>query len=291
MISNLYIMKRTYILVFCLLIATAFKASAQDYILLPENFILHKGDNLSLHMISVNQFVKQDELNYEASKTAKFNIYVGSKRADLASLTKENAVPVVTFKVENDGLNLISMVRKSVTDDIERDDFLKILDDEGMTKESEKAKNGSKDSFREKYTWYLKSLVEVDKNSGNNFDKPLNDEYEIILKDNPYKGNYGDDIIAQVRLRGKELANVIVILYIKAANGNIFAQKLSTDKAGQIYFKLNREGIYLLRSLYMEPSKDKNADFETWMASYTFAFSSSNQMPNTYKEFGFGNKH
>jgi len=41
----------------------------------------------------------------------------------------------------------------------------------------------------------------------------------------------------------------------------------------------------------MEPSKDKNADFETWMTTYTFAFSSSNQMPNTYKEFGFGDKH
>lgn len=137
----------------------------------------------------------------------------------------------------------------------------------------------------------MKSLVEVEKNSANNFDKPLNDEYEIVLKDNPYKGNYGDDIIAQVRLRGKAIANVIVMLYVKTANGNVFAQKLSSDKTGQIYFKLSREGIYLLRSLYMEPSKDKNADFETWMASYTFAFSSSNEMPNTYKEFGFGNKH
>jgi uncharacterized GH25 family protein len=291
MISNLYIMKRIFFLITCLFLSTAIKAFAQDYILLPENFILHRNDNLSLHLISANQFVKQDELKYEASKTAKFDIYVGSKKADLTSLTKENAMPIVTFKVENEGLNMISMVRKSITDEIERDDFLKILDDEGMTRESEKAKNGSKDSFREKYTWYMKSLVEVEKNSANNFDKPLNEEYEIILKDNPYKGNYGDDIIAQVKLRGKAIANVIVILYIKTAGGNIFAQKLSSDKAGQVYFKLSREGIYLLRSLYMEPSKDKNADFETWMASYTFAFSSSNEMPNTYKEFGFGDKH
>lgn len=284
-------MKRTYFLAACLFLLTSIQACAQDYILLPENFFLHKGDNLGLHLITGNQFVKQDELKYEASKIAQFNIYVGSKRADLASLTKENATPIVTFKVDNEGLNLISMVRKSVTDEIERDDFLKILEDEGMIKEAEKAKNGSKDSFREKYTWYLKSLIEVEKNSRNGFDKPLNEEFEIVLKDNPYKGNYGDDLIAQIRLRGKAAVNAQVMLYVKTATGNIFAQKLSSDKEGQVYFKLSREGIYLLRSSFMEPSKDKNADFETWIASYSFAFSSSNEMPNTYKEFGFGDKH
>jgi uncharacterized GH25 family protein len=167
-----------------------------------------------------------------------------------------------------------------------------MLEDEGFSQYSEKIKNGSKDSFREKYTSYMKSLVEVEKNSANGFDKSLNDEYEIILKDNPYKGNYGDDIIAQVRLRGKPQANAIVTLYVKTATGNnIFAQKLSSDKQGQIYFKLSREGIYLLRSVYMEPSKDKSADFDTWASTYSFAFSSSNEMPNTYKEFGFGNVH
>ncbi|MGZ3819053.1 MAG: DUF4198 domain-containing protein, partial [Mucilaginibacter sp.] len=208
-------MKRTCILIFCLFFLTVFKVSAQDYVLLPENFFLHKGDNLSLHLLTANQFVKQDEVKYEAAQTTKFIAVVGSKRADLASLSKEGASPIVTFLVENEGLNMIAMSRKSITDDIERDDFLKILDDEGMTKESEKAKNGSKDSFKEKYTWFMKTLVEVGKNSPNGFDKPLNEEYEIILKDNPYKGNYGDDIIAQVRLRGKPLANVNVMLYVK----------------------------------------------------------------------------
>jgi len=41
----------------------------------------------------------------------------------------------------------------------------------------------------------------------------------------------------------------------------------------------------------MEVSKDKSADYEAWLATYTFAFESTNEMPNTYKQFGFGNKH
>ena len=179
-------MKRIYFLIPFLFLLTTLKVSAQDYILLPENFFLHKGDKLALHLISANQFLKPDEVKYEASKTAKFMAYAGSKRADLMSVAKEGASPIVSFPVENEGLTEFEMVRRPVSDDIERDDFLKILEDEGLTKEAEKAKNGSKDSFTEKYTWYLKSLVQVDKTSGKVLGKPLNDELEIILKDNPY---------------------------------------------------------------------------------------------------------
>ena len=108
-----------------------------------------------------------------------------------------------------------------------------MLEDEGFTQYSEKAKNGSKDSFREKYTWYLKSLISVEKNSPNGFEKPLNDEFEIILKDNPYKGNYGDDIVAQVMFRGKPIANVVVLFYIRTISVKTFSLKnyLLTRKA------------------------------------------------------------
>lgn len=285
-------MKHIYFLLFCLFVLMSTSVSAQNYVLLPENFILHKGESLNLHLITANQFIKEYELKYEHSKTAKFSIQAGSRKTDLLTVAKDSASPVISMPMENEGLNTITMVRKSVTDDIESDDFIKMLEDEGFTQYAEKAKNGSKDSFTERYTWYMKSLIEVEKNSANGFEKPLNEDYEIVLKDNPYKGNYGDDIIAQVRLKGKPAVNAVVTLYIRTATGNaIFAQKLSSDKEGQVYFKLSREGIYMLRSLYTEPSKQKGIDFETSMASFTFGFSSSNTMPNSYKEFGFGDKH
>ncbi|MFI5160844.1 MAG: DUF4198 domain-containing protein [Sphingobacteriales bacterium] len=273
---------------FLLLIAA--KASAQDYVLLPENFYLHKGDKVNMHLISANQLIKQDETGFNATKFQKFTMGAGKKTTDLMPDIKGKD-SVVSVQFVKKGLELLQITTKPVTDDIERDDFLKILDDEGLTQYSEKAKNGSKDSFREKYTWYLKTLVKVDETSGNDFDRSQDQEYEIILKDNPYKGNYGDDIIGLVNFRGKPVANVYVLFYVKAASGDVFVQKLSTDKSGQVYFKLSREGIYMLRSAHIEPSKDKNVDFDTWLATYTFAFESSNTMPNTYKEFGFGNRH
>jgi hypothetical protein len=283
-------MKRVcLVLPFLLFVASA--VYAQDYVLLPENFYFHKGDKVNVHLISANQFIKQDEIGFGGSKIQKFSLGSGKKVSELASQTPKAVDSIATVPLEKDGLNLLSVTMKPVTDDIERDDFLKILDDEGLVQYSEKAKNGSKDSFRERYVWYLKSLVQVDKNSGNDFDKSLGQDLEIILKDNPYRGNYGDDVIALVNFHDKPLVNSVVLFYIKTADGNVFVQRLSTDKLGQVYIKLSREGIYMLRTLHMEPSKEKSADFDTWMTTYTFAFESSNTMPNTYKEFGFGNKH
>lgn len=138
----------------------------------------------------------------------------------------------------------------------------------------------------------MKTLVEIEKNKGKAFDKPLGQDYEIILKEDPYKFNYGDDITALILFKGKPMVNAAVTLIVKTVGGNVFPQKLSADASGLIYFKLSREGIYALSTNHTEQLKDnKTADFECWRASFTFAFSSNDELPNTYKEFGFGNVH
>jgi hypothetical protein len=82
-----------------------------------------------------------------------------------------------------------------------------------------------------------------------------------------------------------------VSLYIKSITGNVYTQPLIANKDGEVYFTMTREGIYLLRSVRVEATKDKDADYQCWWASFTFPFSSSDDVPNTYKEFGFGSKH
>ncbi|MGZ4001374.1 MAG: DUF4198 domain-containing protein [Mucilaginibacter sp.] len=284
-------MKYVYPLISFLLLSVVYTASAQDDILLPENFYVHKGEKINIHLVTVNQFSKKDELSFDPAKIQKFTLGWGKKAGDLMPALKATDT-ATAMQFDKDGLNTLTMTMKPVLDDIERDDFIKILEDEGLTDFAENAKNGSKDSFRERYTRYLKSLIKVqDKTAANDFEKSQGQDFEITLKDNPYKGSYGDDIIASVTFRDKPAVNATVLFYIKAADGNVFVQKLNADKQGFIYFKLTREGIYLLRSAHMEVSKDKSADYEAWLATYTFAFESTNEMPNTYKQFGFGNKH
>jgi len=98
-------------------------------------------------------------------------------------------------------------------------------------------------------------------------------------------------MVASLRFMNKPVAGAIVSLYIKALSGNVYTQNYTTDAKGEVTITMSREGIYMLRSVRVEATTDKDADYASWWATYTFPFSSSDESLNSYKEFGFGNLH
>ena len=284
-------MKRTPLLLLLLAAAVGLAATTHDFFLLPEFFFMHKGDKLNLHLLSGDAFVKDAEISYQPAKTTRFMLYNGSKKIDLTKAAKDSAVPVLNYEMLNTGQSLIEMTRGYEFSFTSRDSYAEFLNNQGLDKMAEKVKSGNQFRVKEKYTRYLKSLVSVDNTDGNAYEKVLNEDFEIILKQNPYKKKYGDDMVAVLKFKGKPAAGAAMALYIKTISGNVYTQNLTTSNDGEVSFNLSREGVYLLRSVKIEPTKDKDADYESWWTSYTFPFSSSEDLPNTYKEFGFGNKH
>jgi uncharacterized GH25 family protein len=284
-------MKNTRLLLLVLLSAIGLAAATHDYFLLPENFFIHKGDKLDLHLLEGDLFVKQNEVKYQPAKTTKFMLFAGSKKVDLTTIAKEDNAPLIDYPIEYNGQSLVELTTASTVNDVSRDSYSDFLNNEGYDKLAETVKNSNQFRVKEKNTRYLKTLLSVENHDGNAYEKVMNDDFEIILKDNPYDKKYGDDMAALVRFKGKPIKGATISLYIKAITGNVYTQKMLTDDKGMIAFTMTREGIYLLRGIIIEPTKDKDADYESWRASYTFPFSSSDDVPNTYKEFGFGNKH
>jgi uncharacterized GH25 family protein len=284
-------MKRTPLLLLILAAAIGLAATTHDFFLLPEFFFMHKGNKLNLHLLSGDSFIKDAEIGYQPSKTTRFMLYNGSKKIDLTKVAKDSAAPVLSYEMVNQGQSLIEMTRGYEFSFTSRDAYAEFLNSQGLDKMAEKVKSGNQFRVKEKYTRYLKTLVSVDNEDGNAYEKILNEDYEIILKQNPYKKRYGDDMIAILKFKGKPAPSAAMLLYIKTTTGNVYTQNLTTSADGEVTFNLSREGVYLLRSVRIEPTKDKDADYESWWASYTFPFSSSEDLPNTYKEFGFGNKH
>jgi hypothetical protein len=284
-------MKRTPFLLLIIAAAVGLAATTHDFFLLPEFFFMHKGDKLNLHLLSGDAFTKNTEIGYQPAKTTRFMLYNGSKKIDLIKAPKDSAVPVLNYEMLNAGQSLIEMTRGYEFSFTSRDSYAEFLNSQGLDKLAEKVKSGNQFRVKEKYTRYLKTLVSVDNVDGNAYEKVLNEDFEIILKQNPYKKKYGDDMIAVLKFKGKPAPSATITLYIKTISGNVYTQNLTTSPDGEVTFNLSREGVYLLRSVKIEPTKDKDADYESWWTSYTFPFSSSEELPNTYKEFGFGNKH
>ena len=284
-------MRRTPLLLLVLAAIIGIAATTHDVFLLPESFFLHKGDKLDLHLVMGDVFVKQEEMKNDPAKTTKFMMYSGSKKIDLAKAGKEGAAPIVSVPVELTGQCLVEMNRGVEYSDASRDSYSDFLTAQGQDKLAESVRNSNHFRIKEKYTRYLKTLLSVDDHDGGIYEKVLNEEYELVLKENPYKKKYGDDMTAQLFFKGKPLNGATVSLYIKSIGGNVYTQNFATDKKGMVYFTMSREGIFMLRSIHVEATKDKDADYASWWAAYTFAFSSSDEVPNTYREFGFGDKH
>lgn len=284
-------MKR-YSLILMILVGTfSIAAAIPDYFFVPESFFLKKGDKLDLHLLAGEAFVKQDEFKFEPSKTATFMLYEGSKKTDVSKIAKDTAHDVLNYPMNNGGLAMLEMTRKAELTDESQDNYADLLTAQGMDKLADKVKNGSELRIRERNTRYLKTLVCVGEPSGSVYEKVLNEEFEIVLKRNPYKRSYGEDMTAQLNFKGKPVKGASMKLYIKSASGNVYPQLFLTDEKGQITFTTSREGVYLLTSVRIEPVKDNDVDYQSWWTSFTFAFSNSGEMPASYREFGFGDKH
>jgi len=278
--------------VIALLVMFSAVASAQDNYLLPEVFYLHKNDTLKVHQYTGSGFKADDELKYNSSATKRFALNEAGKKANLMTMAKDSAAPLITYKLMNSGLTMIEMISSAPPASIDREVYAKTLSDEGLVKLADQVNNSNQSQFREKSTRCMKALVAVDKPTGGDFDKPTGQDFELVLKQSPYKMNYGDDITAVLYLKGKPLPAAQVDIYIKTTSGNIYPQTLSTDANGQISFNASRDGLYMLRAVKTEEATNNtDFDFETLQAAYVFQFSSQNEMPNDYHSFGFGNKH
>ena len=104
-------MKHIRPFLFIVTAAISLAAANHDFFLLPENFFLHKGDKLDVHLLSGDIFTKDEEIRYQPSKTAKFMLYEGSKKTDLTKVVKDTAVPVLNYTMVNTGQALLEMTR------------------------------------------------------------------------------------------------------------------------------------------------------------------------------------
>ncbi|RVU02004.1 DUF4198 domain-containing protein [Mucilaginibacter limnophilus] len=280
-------MKRVFLPILAAFIVAVSVAASSGSFLLAENFYLHKGDKLSIKLFTGLQ-TNEDGYQGPRSKNAEFALYEGSKKIPLTASISDTAIAVNNYEMANQGLAMLHCTQ-TATQEADSYDVAQYFEHEGQTTISQNIKDMNADMVTETRHNFLKTLVRVDKPSGDAYSQVLGDELEIVLKNNPYKMNYGDDVTAVLYHKGKPLVSAPVVLYVKTTRGSVYPEKLNTDEKGQVYFKLSREGIYLIRSLYTPGGK--NDELETWWASYTFAFSSANDLPNTYKEFGFGNYH
>ena len=240
-------------------------AFAHDMYLIPDPFTLKKGEASQILI-----FLLKDELVWFGSETAGLKQSTPSGEQDIPDVD-DNPV----LHPDQEGTWMIGYESVVNYIQIEPDIFNKYIFLEGYTNaQNAREQSGTqKTKGRERYTRYLKTILQIGEPRTENALKPIGHRIEIIPLKNPYSLHLNEDLDVRVVYEGSPLPNhKVMATYISYSDiPEDYAQTVLTDQDGIARFRINQKAIWMIRSNVMIPRvNDPNADWESFWANLTF---------------------
>lgn len=259
-----------YLLCSLLLTCSFHLLYAQSYYLMPGGFFPEKGQMADIGVFYGRGFDTVKARRLPVSQLADAFLYAGGKPVNLLPANKD-AQTHLSVQMNNPGLCMVTAKKETSESEIDREDVIRQLSDEGFPELSEKVSDKEEMSINNVFA--LKTLLMTAKPSGNIYDEKTGHDLELVLLQNPYKLKYGEDLTAQILFKGKPLAKARAEVYTKTLNGTVFPGESVSDEDGKIYIKLNRSGSWMIKVISILPS-EQGADYIRWCSTYTFGFRS-----------------
>jgi hypothetical protein len=204
---------------------------------------------------------------HEVERTERFELRFADDARNLAAKHAEGSSRVRRQTLER-GAFLFNLVRGSERSEMSPEEFNQFLDREGIV-----GQRAQRDPQRKRYWSFLKLLGR----SGADNETDLHHrftgaQFEIVLLQNPFTLQLGEEEIVQLLFDTKPLAGATVFALHRGADGALTKLGAVTDAHGVVRFNLDQRGMWLIRSVHLRPCKDcKDADWESFRAAYSFA--------------------
>lgn len=262
-----------------LLVGVAF---SHDIWLSPEGFILDRGDTLVLRQLAGTELDTEHDLPLDRLITRRFELITPTGSFDLLrQLPDPRAEPVIQpvlkQKLDFEGLALVAMEHAFIYTEWTREEFLEYLEHEEYEIAKFGPHMGADSAESERYARALKSLVQVGTAAAGDLHKRvLGQRIEILLLQNPYVLDPGDDLDVQVLFQGAPLGGQRVMAYHRGAGEPVTKVRALTNEDGIARFRLDQPGQWLIRLVHLLPCGSRpdidcsDVDWESHWASYTF---------------------
>ena len=244
---------------------------AQNTYLLPRSFFPQKGEMVEIGGFYGKGFDTIKAKRVPVSQFSGATLYASGKPVDLLPAGTKNTQNYLSVQLNNPGICLVAAKKELLVPDLDREDVIRQLADEGFNSLASKA--GDKEEMSVNNIFSSKTLLMVNKPSGGYYEEKTGHDLEIVLMQNPYKMKYGEDLTVQILFRGKPLAQSKAEVYTRTLNGTIFVGDNVTDADGKLYIKLNRSGDWMIKAINAEAAS-QGADYNHWCSTYTFGFRS-----------------
>ena len=240
---------------------------AHDYWLQADQLVLAPGERLTVHLNLGQAFQVEEEKAYEAARVERFELRVGRDDVrDLVPATAEGAKPLFSDTIDQPQPFLMSLTRGVAQVEMSAQEFDEYATHEGIPFRAQRARE------RERYWRFLKVLGRAGPQTETDLHHRFTGaQFEILLLQNPFTAQPGEEQIAQLLFETRPLAGAAVAALHRAADGTLTRLDGVTDARGVVRFTLPVAGTWLIRSVHMRPCKGcKDVDWESFWAAYTF---------------------
>ncbi len=257
-----------------LLFSVSFVAQAHDFFLFPSKFRMTLGDSLKI-FIHVSDSFPGTPQNWNPERVVRFLHIAPAKVYDLTAISPVDSPHAALILPTQGGTHIFALGWKARLIEMRPEQFLHYLQSEGLDHiiELRKQRGETEKTGRERYSRYVKTLVQVGDTGPGHFNKVIRQKIEIVPLVNPYSLKPGDSIVVQVLFDGKPLQNSLISATYPGFTDrpDTYDQAVRTGKDGQASFVLRHQGPWLIRVVHMLPLENSpEADWESFWASLTF---------------------
>lgn len=227
---------------------------------------------MRVHLFVGERLKPDEERVLQMEKTPRFKMLSDGPTLDLKAAGKDDQTPVAQVTFKSAGNYLFAMERNWSAITLDANKFTEYLREEGLDSivaQREQSGEATKEA-RERYSRYLKSLVQAGSRHDETYRREIGFTLEIIPQANPYRLKPGAALKVKVLFEGKPLPNAKVFADNRGA-ADTRTQAARTSGDGIATFKMERPGLWLLRLVHMRRCENKaEADWESFWAAYTF---------------------
>jgi len=244
------------------------RVDAHDYWLQADNYHLAPGERLVVRLNMGEWLAAEEEKAHEIGRTERFELRLRDDVRNLAASTPEGLKPVFADNLTSEGAFLFTLVRGAANVEMPAEEFNQYLDHEGIV-----GLRAQRATERERYWRFLKLLGRVGADNETDLHHRFTGaQFEIVLLQNPFTLQPGEEQIVQLLFDTKPLGGTTVFAVHRGADGALTKLNSVTDARGVARFTLAQPGMWLIRSVYLRPCKGcKDVDWESYWTSYSFA--------------------
>ncbi len=262
-------------LALAVLILASRPAKGHDKWLEAEPFVAAIPGPTKLYLLTGDALRQPEPLPFrQRNRMTRFQLVTSSLRRDLSQTLREDAQPIASLPAGTlpAGTSLILLDTAPTDILLTAEKFQAYLFEERLSDilMQRADQNEEETPGRERYSRFVKALVQLGSQHDSIASKPAGQELEIVPAYNPYALPIGSKLSVQVLYRGQPLSKRSVT-FANRYHFNVVTKNVRTDEQGRAEVILERPGLWLASLVHMERSREPGADWRSYWSSLTFA--------------------